>query len=56
LIAIHDESNYFEDKLWFLDGASPMADQFDPAYKASVQCNNLMHYWILSSVILDVEI
>ena len=33
-----------------------MVDQFDSAYKAWVRCNNLMHYWILSSVILDVEI
>jgi len=25
-----------KNKLWFLDGASPVTDQFDPTYKAWV--------------------
>ncbi|GAU40997.1 hypothetical protein TSUD_92220 [Trifolium subterraneum] len=44
-----------KNKLRFLDGSSPMPDNFDPTYEVWVRCNNLVLSWIINSVIPSIS-
>ncbi|MCI27991.1 hypothetical protein A2U01_0049191, partial [Trifolium medium] len=39
-----------KNKLRFLDGSSPMPNEYDPTYEAWMRCNNLVISWIQNSV------